>query len=361
MSLLLPALAALALVSSAEPADDQPVPEKSGETRQSLSVSDEGSLAAALRIPGSDLRNLLLIQPSFAYKWKGRFRFSSSLAAFAKTQDETHAQLRWRETYVGFSAGELDLAVGKRLQRWGTGYAFTATGILDPPRVAADPTDRLSLNEGREMIQADWIHGKHDFSFVWASAGLLERHRPGMRETAAFRYNVLIGGLDTSAIVAYDRGGPAFVGGNFTRVLGQAIEVHSELAWREGLAVLLGGKYTHGSGVAIVAELYTPPNTAYYRPAGMPASAGRQHYGFLRTSKSRLRELPGWKEWDVAVSLVANLDDGSRIAVLDAGRRFGNHLYAYTHAEAPDGKRSSSQYGKIPYSALISVGVRLQM
>jgi hypothetical protein len=361
MGLLAPALAALALVSSAEPADDQPAAEKANETRQSLSVSDEGSLAAALRVPGSDLRNLLLIQPSFAYKWKGRFRFSSGLAAFVKTQDETHAQLRFRETYVGLSAGELDVAAGKRLQRWGTGYAFTATGILDPPRSAADPTDRLNLNEGREMVQVDWIHGQHDVSVVWASAGLLQRHRPGMRETAALRYNALIGGFDTSAIVAYDRGGPAFVGGNFTRVVGQAIEVHSEIAWREGVAVLVGGKYTHGSGVSIIAELYTPPNSDYYRPGGMPAAAGRQHHGYLRISKSRLRELPGWKEWDVAASLVANLDDASRIAVLDAGRRFGNHLYAYTHAEAPGGKRSGSQYGKIPYSALISVGVRFQM
>jgi hypothetical protein len=361
MALLGPALGLLALALTGEPADEQPAPEKSSETRQSLSLTDEGSLATALRVPGSDWRNLLLLQPSFTYKWKDRWRFSSSLAAFAKTQDETHAQLRWRETYVGFSAGELDLAVGKRLQRWGTGYAFTATGILDPPRIAADPTDRLSLNEGREMIQADWIHSGHAFNLVWASAGLLERHRPGMRETAAFRYNVLIGGFDTSAIVAYDRGGPAFAGANFTRVLGQDVEVHSELAWREGAAVLLGGKYTHSSGVTVIAEFYTPPNTAYYRPTGMPPSVGRQHYVYVRMSKSRLRELPGWKEWDVALSLVANLDDRSHIAVLDAGRRLGNHLYAYAHGEAPAGKRSASQYGMIPYSALISVGVRLQM
>jgi hypothetical protein len=361
MTLLGPALAALLLAVPGDPPDELPAAEKAIQTRESVSVTDEGSSAAGLRTPGPAWGNLLLVQSSFACKWKDRLRFSSSLAAFAKTKDETHAQLRWREAYVGFSAGELDLAVGKRLQRWGTGYAFTATGILDPPRVAADPTDRLSLNEGREMIQADWIHSGHAFNLVWASAGLLGRHRPGMRETAAFRYNALIGGFDTSAIVAYDRGGPAFFGGNFTRVLGQALEVHSELAWREGVAVLLGGKYTHGSGVTVIAELYTPPNTAYYRPAGMPASAGRQHHAYLRISKSRLREVPGWKEWDVALSLVANLDDGSRIGVLDAGRRVGNHLYAYAHVEAPGGKRSGSQYGKIPYSALISVGVRLQM
>ena len=361
MSLLGPALVALVLALPGDPPDEQPAAEKSIQTRESVSVTDEGSSAAGLRTPGSQWGNLLLLQSSFACKWKDRLRFSSNLAAFARTEDETHAQLRWRVTYVGLSAGELDFTVGKRLQRWGTGYAFTATGILDPPRIAADPTDRLSLNEGRELVQADWIHSGHAFNLVWASAGLLERHRPGMRETGAFRYNVLIGGFDTSAIVAYDRDGPAFAGANFTRVLGQAIEVHSELAWREGAAVLLGGKYTHASGVTVIAEIYTPPNTAYYRPTGMPPSVGRQHFVYLRMSKSRLRELPGWKEWDVALSLVANVDDGSHVAVCDAGRRVGNHLYAYMHTEAPAGKRSASQYGMIPYSALISIGVRLQM
>lgn len=341
--------------------DDQPAAEKAGETRFSLSVTDEGSWAAGLRVPGPDLGNLLLLQPSFTYKWKDRWTFATSLAASTRTQDETHAQLRRREAYVGFSAGDLDLTVGQRLVRWGTGYAFTATSVVEPPRVATDPTDRLSLNEGRELVEADWIQGGQDFSVVWASAGLLEQHLPGMRETTAFRYNALFDSFDTSIIVAHDRGGSTLAGGNFTRVFGDAVEVHGELAWRGGAAVLLGVKYTHTSGVSIIAEFYTLPNTAYYRPAQMPAFVGRQHYAFVRVSKSRLRELPGWKEWDIAASLVANLDDGSHIAVFDAGRRFGNHFYAYTHTEAPAGKRPRSQYGTIPYCSLVSFGLRFQL
>ena len=48
--------------------------------------------------------------------------------------------------------------------RWGTGYAFTAAGVLDPPRIATNPTDRLNLNEGRDMIKADWVRGQHALS-----------------------------------------------------------------------------------------------------------------------------------------------------------------------------------------------------
>jgi hypothetical protein len=355
--ILVPLLSGLSLAD-----DPDGAPGKlTSETRYSLALTEEGSFAAGLRVPGAEAGNMLLLEPTLAYKYGDRWRFSTSLAGLVATKGETHEQVRIRETYVGFTAGDLDLTVGKRLLRWGAGYAFTVTGVLDPPRAATDPTDRLNLNEGREIAEADWVAGKHDFTVVWASAGLLDTHRPGARETTAFRYGVMVNGFDTAVIVAHERGGTTFAGANFTRVFGRAVEVHGELAWRERAAVLLGGKYTLRSGITAIAEFYTPPDTAYYRPTGMPASVGRQHYGFLRVGKARLRELPGWKEWDVTASLVSNFDDGSRIGVFDAGRRFGNRFHAYLHAQTPGGKRSRSQFGAIPYSALVSIGVTFQM
>jgi hypothetical protein len=341
--------------------DPQPAPEKpAGETRYSLSLTEEGSFAAGLSVPGPWSGNLLLVQPSFSYKYQDRWRFSASLAGLSETRGETHGQLRVREAYAAFTAGNVDLTVGKRTVRWGTGYAFTATGVLDPPRDPSDPTDRLKLNEGREMAQADWIVGKQEVTAVWASAGLCDR-RPQARDTAAFRYGIMVDGFDTSIVVAHDRGGTTLAGASFTRVLGAALEIHGELAWREQVAMLLGGKYTLRSGFAAIAEFYTPPNTSYYRPAGMPVSRGRQHHGFVRAGKSRLRERPGWKEWSVTASLVANLDDGSRIGVLDVGRRFGNHFYGYLHAQTPGGRPGRSEFGALPYSALLSIGVTFQM
>ncbi|MGO9012429.1 MAG: hypothetical protein ACLQPN_20220 [Bryobacteraceae bacterium] len=354
---LVPLLYGSSFADDPDPASDKPT----SETRYSLSLTDEGSFAAGLRVPGADAGNLLLLEPSFAYKYGDRWRFSTSLAGLAKTQGGTHGQVRVRETYVGFTAGDLDLTAGKRLLRWGAGYAFTATGVLDPPRVATDPTDRLNLNAGREMGEADWIAGKQEFTFVWASAGLVDKRLPGARDTSAFRYGVMVDGFDTSVIVAHDGGSTTLAGANFTRVFGDALEMHGELAWRQQAAILLGGKYTLRSGISAIAEFYTPPNTAYYRPIGMPSSVGRQHYGFLRVSKARLRELPGWKEWDVTASLVSNLDDGSRIGVFDVGRRCRNRFYAYLHAQTPGGKPGRSEFGAIPYSALVSIGVTFQM
>jgi len=287
-----------------------------GETRYSVSLTEEASLI--------DKGNLLILQPTFAYRQGDRWQFSTSIAAITSTQDDTHAQARVRETYLGISAGDFDFSGGRRLLRWGTGYAFTATGVLDPPRIATDPTDRLNLNQGRNMLKADWIYAGQDVTLVWANGF--------GHETTAMRYNVLVAGFDTSVIVAHDRGGPTLAGTNFTRVFGDRIEVHGEFAWNAKAAELIGGKYTTSSGVTVIGEFF---------------AAGPLRYGFVRVNKDRLRELPGWKEWDVAASLITDFTHQTRIAVFDVLRRFGNHFSAYTHAQVP--------------SALVAVGIRFQL
>ena len=122
----------------------------------------------------------------------------------------------------------------------------------------------------------------------------------------------------------------------------------------------MGGKYTTGSGITFIGEFYTPPNIPYYRDMTISPLAGRQHYLFLDAGKNRLRELPGWKEWDLSAYAVANLDDRSYTAVFDANRRFGNRFSSYLHLEVPAGSRKS-EYGATPYSAATSIGVRFQL
>jgi hypothetical protein len=58
--------------------------------------------------------------------------------------------------------------------------------------------------------------------------------------------------------------------------------------------------------------------------------------------------------------MVANLDDRSYTAVIDASRWFGNHFSSYVHVEIPRGSKTS-QYGSAPYSTATSVGVRFQL
>jgi len=67
------------------------------ETRYSVSVTEEGEFVSGLRVPGADTGNLLLIEPSFAYKSGDRWRFSTSIADVTDTEGDTHAQVRVRE------------------------------------------------------------------------------------------------------------------------------------------------------------------------------------------------------------------------------------------------------------------------
>jgi hypothetical protein len=271
----------------------------------------------------------------------------------------THSQFRVKETYGSLSAGDFDFMAGRRIVRWGTGYAFSPAGVLDPPRDPTNPTDRLNLNQGRDMLKADYMRGPHAFSLVWSSA-MLAPAKANLRDTTAFRYNILVHGFDTSLIAGDDHGGDAFGGLTFTRVFGQAWELHGEAAWRGEGAVLLGAKYTTTAGVSFIGELYTPPNTPYYRDMSISPLATRQYYAFLYAGKSRLRELPGWKQWDLSASMVSNLDDRSYTAIFDATRRFGNHFSSYLHLEIPQGGKASD-YGATPYTAANSVGIRFQL
>jgi hypothetical protein len=284
---------------------------------------------------------------------------SAALNAALEPYTGTHMKFHVKEAYAGLSAGDFDFMVGRRIVRWGTGYAFSPAGVLDPPRDPTNPTDRLNLNQGRDMVKADYVHGPHALSLVWSSA-VLAPANANLHDTAAFRYNVLVHGFDTSLIAGDDRGGDAFGGLTFTRVFGQAWELHGEAAWREQGAALIGAKYTTSTGVSFIGEFYTPPNTAYYRDSSISPLAGRQHYALLYASKSRLRELPGWKQWDLSASVVTNLDDRSYTGIFDATRRFGNHFSSYLHLEVPQGSKTSD-YGSAPYSAATSVGVRFQL
>jgi hypothetical protein len=332
------------------------------------------------------LQNQLLVEPSFTFRYRSRWSCASSVVGLADSfrglsaadfhlppgnaagaglntalepYTGTRTQFRVKETYAGLSEGDFDFMVGRRIVRWSTGYAFTPAGVLDPPRDPTNPTDRLNLNQGRDMVKADYVHGPHALSLVWSSAALAPA-TANLHDTVAFRYNILVHGFDTSLIAGDDRGGDAFGGLTFTRVFGQAWELHGEGAWREQGAVLLGGKYTTPIGISFIGEFYTPPNIPYYRDGLVSPLAGRQHYAFFTAYKNRLRELPGWKQWDLGGSVVTNLDDRSTIAIFDATRRFGNHFSSYLHLEVPQGGKTSD-YGATPYAAATSVGVRFQL
>ena len=328
------------------------------ETRYSLDVINDATFYGGLTAPLPAVLNRVLVEPAFAIRSRDRWSFSSSLIGLSTDYSDTNTQLRVREAYANLSAGNFDVTAGRKMLLWGAGYAFTAAGVLDPPRIPTDPSDRLNVNEGRDMVKADWIHGAQAISAAWSTAALAPAST-NLRDTTALRYNVLLRGFDTSLIAGHDRGGDSFGALTFTRVVGQALELHGEAAWREQAAVLAGAKYT-AANITFIGEFFTPPNIPCFRDPGVSPLAGRLHYVFLSAGKARLRERPGWKQWSVSGSVVANLNDHSFTGIVDVSRWFGNHFSAYAHMEAPQG-RATSEYGAAPYAAATSAGVRFQL
>lgn len=333
--------------------------ENSLSTRYSLAVIDDATFYTGLPPRAPRILNQVLVEPTFDMRYQGRLTLSTSLIGLSSTFGHTASTLRVKETYAGLSAGDFDFTLGRKMVRWGTGYAFTAAGVLDPPRDPTDPTDRLNVNQGRDMVKGDWVRGRQAMTIAWSTAALTPQHST-LRDTTAFRYNVLVRGFDTSLIAGNDRGGDSFGALTFTRVVGQAWEIHGEAAWREQAAVVVGAKCTLHSGVTFIGEFYTPPNISYFRDLSVSPLAGRQHYAFFNAGKSRLRELPGWKEWDVSGSVVSNLDDHSFVGIADVSRWFGNHFSSYVHLEVPHGARSSD-YGSAIYQTATSAGVRFHL
>ncbi|HEY2466955.1 MAG TPA: hypothetical protein VGI45_03805 [Terracidiphilus sp.] len=354
---LIPVLLLFAVTASAQ--DPPPPEDNSVNTRFSLAIIDDATFYGNRTASQPSVLNQVLVEPTFAVRYRQRITFSTSLIGQSTAYFDNVSQLHVKELYSDLSAGDFDFTLGRKMVRWGTGYAFTAAGVLDPPRDPTNPADRLNINQGRDMIKADWVHGPHALTLAWSTSWLAPANS-AQHDTTAFRYNVLVRGFDTSLIAGNDRGGDSFGALTFTRVLGQAWEVHGEAAWREQAAALIGAKCTLRSGVTFIGEFYAPPNTSYFRDLSVSPLAGRQHYVFFNAGKSRLRELPGWKEWDVSGSIVANLDDHSYVPVIDVSRWFGNHFSAYTHLELPRGSKSSD-FGATPYQSATSVGVRFQL
>ena len=359
MRLLISTLILATAASFVYPQDPPSAQESALSTRYSLAVIDDATFYSGLRRPSPQILNQVLLEPTFDLRYQSRLTFSTSLIGLTTTYSHTTSILRVKETYTGLSAGDFDFTAGRKMVRWGTGYAFTAAGVLDPPRSPTNPTDRLNVNQGRDIVKADFVHGPHALTLAWSSAALAPAHST-LRDTTAFRYNVLVRGFDTSLIAGNDRGGDSFGALTFTRVVGQAWEVHGEAAWRQQAAVLIGAKCTLSSGVTFIGEFYTPPNTSYFRDMSVSPLAGRQHYAFVNVGKTRLRQLPGWKEWDVSGFVVSNLDDHSFTGVVDVSRWFGNHFSSYVHLEVPHGSKTSD-FGATPYSTATSAGVRFHL
>lgn len=168
-------------------------------------------------------------------RWKLRAKLRADASDRAADRGEVG------EALVQFAATEwLDLTAGRVIEKWGTGYGWTPTAFVGPARNPTDPNDRRSAYRGRDMVRADVFVKETNISLYALEGG-----------TVAGRVYRLVRGTDVS-VMFRDRD----VGLSLSRVFGDALELHAEVARTEHTRAVVGGQYTFADRTNVVFELY---------------------------------------------------------------------------------------------------------
>jgi hypothetical protein len=264
------------------------------------------------------------------------------------------AGLRWAlDTHWSLDAG-------KRVQRWGKGYAWSPVGFVERPKDANDPQ---LAREGYTMLGAEWVRsfGGADAPLGGALAALsvtallLPTHgglNPDVGAAGhgnpALKLSALVVDTDIDLIWAGAGSRPARLGLDFSRNFGTQLELHGEWARVSGAtrpllqtggalvpqrldatSWLLGARYITEREVTWVAELYrngsgytadqygafveAAESAGAARMAALAADALRppqpgRDYAYLRVSG---KEPFDWLYVAPAITAIVNLRDHS--------------------------------------------------
>jgi hypothetical protein len=186
---------------------------------------------------------------------------------------------------------EFDITIGKKILKWGPGYAFNPTGVVEPQRSPSDPSDRLGQNDGRKLISATAFLGKSSMTFVYINDVQYKSSKLFWSDQEfALRAYTLIDGFDLSLIGHYKEGDRLETGFNCAKVIGSNLELHGEFLAKKGSSaeyhqvittdnveqifssypyealydrsnrifykILLGGQYTFENNINIILEYY---------------------------------------------------------------------------------------------------------
>ncbi len=222
----------------------------------------------------------------------GPLRATLNLSANRTELSDFSFRQQVRELYLSLSLSEhLDLTLGRRIMKWGTGYAFNPTGVVEPLRDPADPEDRLRRYRGRNLLGLSAYFGDLALDTVYVNDALPNHpNRANQRHELALRAYLFWRGADLSAVAHFRRGQRARWGVNYAQVFGTGLELHAEALFEIGSdrwyplfvaedaeptfyatwpyaqryarsgalfpKMLLGGQYTFPWGTNVILEFY---------------------------------------------------------------------------------------------------------
>src|SRR5258708_2447848 len=186
----------------------------------------------------------------------------------ADASDRASDRVTVGEAYAQVApASWLDITAGRVIEKWGTGYAWNPTAFVSPRKTPSDPNDRLGAYRGIDMLRADLLMRGTSVSLYTLGSG-----------SYAARVYRLVAGTDVSLHVRRDGDGTR-QGLAVARVIGNALELHGELARRRAVG---GGQYTFHNNVNLVAEVFRDgggPTASDWQafPLRVPGEPARPH------------------------------------------------------------------------------------
>ncbi|MFB3904743.1 MAG: hypothetical protein ACE15E_14930 [Acidobacteriota bacterium] len=214
-------------------------------------------------------------------------------------RDDTVSKIEVGELNFGVSLTSwLDVQAGRSIEKWGTGYAWNPTGVVNPRKNPSDPNDRRGLYRGVDNVKVDLFirdwnvtllaapeidwKGQQQVTNLSARLGASDSPAAARKHLLATGWAVrayrLIQGVDFSLSASGGNGLPNSQGVSVSRVVGKALELHAEAAafqdsvrfrpvdggWkaetRRHVDLLFGGQYTFPRSVNLVLEYYHSGN-----------------------------------------------------------------------------------------------------
>ncbi len=311
---------------------------------------------------------------------------------------------------VRWSAGPgLTVDVGKRVQRWGKGYAWSPVGFIERPKDASDPQ---SSREGFVMASAEWTKslggpvsavGLSGFVVPTDGSSLNKDFGAEQDLNPAAKLYLLAWDTDIDFLWRGKGARPESFGFDFSRNFGSTLEVHGEWARfrdaprntvsaagitgqteSDATSWLLGLRYLTQSEVTWIVEYYRNGN-------GYNASELDDYYTFLDTAlatgaapmleekarrlaqsgygrpnpgkdylyaKASVSEPFGWVYGAASITAMTNLKDHSWQLVPEVSYTGFNNVEIRARAFLLEGA-SHSEFGEKPASRRLEVYARL--
>ena len=330
------------------------------------------------------------------------FHAADQLASASDSGTVMDGGLRWS------ASPGLTVDVGKRVQRWGKGYAWNPVGFIERPKDASDPQ---SSREGFVMASAEWTKsfggpvsavGLSGFVVPTDAKGLNQDFGAGDDLNPAARLYLLAWDTDVDVLWRGKGARPESFGFDFSRNVSSALEVHGEWARfldtprstvsasgvtqqtaSDATSWLLGLRYLTQSEVTWIVEYYRNGNgfdarqlDDYYSyldtaladgAAPMLEDKARKiaQSGYARASpgtnylyaKASIPEPFGWVYGAAALTAMSNLDDHSWQLVPEVSYTGFNNVELRARAFVVEGA-SHTEFGEKPASRRLEVYAR---